>query len=153
MSKITIKPITIENIYKCIGLKVAEEQTNYIAPNVLSIAESKVNSCYTPYAIYAEEDVVGFVMTDYDPSLEVRNKYWVPRMMIDVHYQGKGYGKQAMREVINLLSRNEDCEYIRLSIEPENISALRFYESLGFVNTGEMLEGEEVILELVVHKK
>ncbi|WP_099354971.1 GNAT family N-acetyltransferase [Fredinandcohnia onubensis] len=148
MSPIKIKEITIENFYECISLKLGEGQDRKIAPNVLSIAESKVNPCYTPYAIYLDEVVIGFVMTDYDPSLEPRNKYWVPRLMIDVRYQGKGYGKSAMKKIIDQLRTNEDCECIRLSTEPDNIVALRFYESIGFVNTGEVLDGTEIILEL-----
>jgi diamine N-acetyltransferase len=116
MSTITIRDVTIENFYTCIGLKLDKEQEKYVAPNVLSIAESRVNPCYHPYAIYLDEVVIGFVMTDYDPSLEPKNKYWIPRLMIDFRYQGKGYGKRAMKEVINQISRHEDCECIRLSI-------------------------------------
>jgi diamine N-acetyltransferase len=66
--------------------------------------------------------------------------------MIDKRYQGKGYGRQGMLKVL---------EHIRtfpygktniavLSYEPENIVAKKLYESLGFVETGEIEEGEHV---------
>lgn len=150
MTKISLQDITKDNFYKCISLKLSEEQKNRIAPNVYSIAESKVITNYMPYAIYLEDVVIGFVMVDYDPTLPAEDKYWVPRFMIDQRYQGQGYGKTAMRIVIEKLCANEDCERIRLSTEPDNIPAIRFYESLGFKNTGVLLDESEVILELVL---
>lgn len=149
---ISIQDITKENIYKCISLKLSEEQKNRIAPNVYSIAESKVITNYTPYAINLDDVVIGFVMVDYDPTLSDEDKYWVPRFMIDQRYQGKGYGKQAMKQVIENLRTNEDCQRIRLSTEPDNIPAIHFYESLGFKNTGVMLDETEVVLELILEK-
>jgi diamine N-acetyltransferase len=55
-----------------------------------------------------------------------------------------------MLELIEMLKKNEDCTYIGLSTETDNHTALQFYESLGFINTGEMLDEHEVILELRV---
>ncbi|WP_456278776.1 GNAT family N-acetyltransferase [Bacillus sp. AK128] len=150
MTTVSVRDLSLNNFYKCINLKLREEQEKQVVSNLYSIGESKVNPCYTPYVIYLGEEVIGFVMTDYDPSLEDQNKYWVPRMMIDHRFQGKGYGKEAMEIVIERLSVNEDCKYIRLSTEPTNINAIKFYESIGFKNTGELLEESEVILEFSV---
>ncbi len=147
---ITIQELTKKNMYKCLNLKLADHQVDRIAPNVYSIAESKVNPNFTPYAIQLGDEVIGFVMTDYDPEEIEERKYWIPRFMIDVSYQRKGYGKEAMRQVIDMLKGNDDCHYIGLSTEPDNDTALQFYESLGFVNTGELLEESEVILLLKV---
>ncbi|UCZ51540.1 GNAT family N-acetyltransferase [Bacillus shivajii] len=150
MAQISIQELTMKNMYKCLKLKLTEDQVDRIAPNVYSIAESKVDPHFTPYAIHLDEEVIGFVMTENDPNEIDERKYWIPRFMIDVSYQRKGYGKEALQQVIDMLKRNEDCHYIGLSTEPDNYSALRFYESLGFVNTGELLEESEVILLLKV---
>ncbi|MDZ5473740.1 GNAT family N-acetyltransferase [Bacillus sp. 31A1R] len=150
MAVISVRELTLDNIYKCINLNLDESQKNRIAPNVYSIAESKVNPNYTPYVIYADQDVIGFAMVDYDPTLDGEDKYWVPRFMIDVRQQGKGYGKEAMKQIIHMLKEAPDCERIRLSTEPDNIPAIKFYESIGFKNTGKLLEESEVILELLL---
>ncbi|WP_187443850.1 GNAT family N-acetyltransferase [Sutcliffiella horikoshii] len=150
MAQIAIQELTMKNMYKCLELKLAEDQVDRVAPNVYSIAESKVNPNFTPYAIHLDEKVIGFVMTEYDPNEIEERKYWIPRFMIDVSYQSRGHGKEAMQQVVDMLKKNDDCHYIGLSTEPDNYSALRFYESLGFVNTGEMLEESEVILLLKV---
>ncbi|MCM3617644.1 GNAT family N-acetyltransferase [Sutcliffiella horikoshii] len=150
MAQISIQELTTKNMYKCLELKLAENQVDRIAPNVYSIAESKVNPNLTPYAIQLDEEVIGFVMTENDPNEMEERKYWIPRFMIDVNYQSRGHGKEAMQQVVDMFKKNDDCHYIGLSTEPDNYSALRFYESLGFVNTGELLEESEVILLLKV---
>ncbi|MBM7837023.1 diamine N-acetyltransferase [Alkalihalobacillus xiaoxiensis] len=153
MTKIVVKELSVETFYKCIELNLAEDQVDRIAPNVYSIAESKVNPFLTPYAIHLGDKVIGFVMTENDPNEIEERKYWIPRFMIDVAYQRKGYGNEAMKQFIESYKKNEDCCYIGLSTEPDNDSALQFYTSLGFVNTGEMLEESEVILLLEVKRE
>ncbi|MEA3318658.1 MAG: GNAT family N-acetyltransferase [Bacillota bacterium] len=150
MAQISIQELTTKNMYKCLELKLAEDQVHRVAPNVYSIAESKVNPNLTPYAIQLGEEVIGFVMTENDPNEIEERKYWIPRFMIDVSYQRRGLGKEAMQQVVDMFKKNDDCHYIGLSTEPDNYSALQFYESLGFVNTGEFLEESEVILLLKV---
>ena len=69
--------------------------------------------------------------------------------MIDKAYQGKGYGKEAVKlalDFINTLPCGK-AEYCWLSYEPENVVARKLYGSYGFAETGEM-DGEELIAVL-----
>jgi diamine N-acetyltransferase len=59
--------------------------------------------------------------------------------------------KNAMKEVIKMISKKEDCERIRLSVVPENHAAIEFYKNIGFVVTDEMLEDELVMDYFVKH--
>ncbi len=93
--------------------------------------------------IYAGETMVGFLMYGLEPE---KNRWWLVRLMIDERYQGKGYGREAMREVIGLLRQNPGCDRIYLSYEPENITAEMLYKSFGFRATGEMEDGEKVVV-------
>lgn len=45
-----------------IGTKVTPEQEDFVAPNLYSIAEAYVEPSWTPLAIYAGEELVGFSM-------------------------------------------------------------------------------------------
>jgi diamine N-acetyltransferase len=65
--------------------------------------------------------------------------------MIDRYFQGKGYGKQALKLVMDEIRKRPTGNHIKLSIEPGNMSAQKIYESLGFKKTGELVEGEEVM--------
>lgn len=146
---ISLRDLNEENFYECISLKVKKEQEDFVAPNLYSIAEAKVKSRFNPYVIYYNETIVGFLILNYQPYLEDKNKYWVARFMIDEKYQGKGYGKEGMKQLISKIRDQEDCTRLRLAYVPENMETRKFYDSLGFQETGEWLD-DEMILELML---
>jgi diamine N-acetyltransferase len=64
--------------------------------------------------------------------------------MIDERYQGNGYAKQAMNQVIARLKQEEDCADIYISHFPTNLYADALYRKLGFKDTGKIIGGEVV---------
>ncbi len=82
-----------------------------------------------------------FMSVDFEKS-----DYWLWRFMIDKRYQNKGYGKEAMRAIINFFS-NVGAKKVKLSFEPENHIAKRMYQSIGFYENGEM-EDNEIVMQL-----
>jgi diamine N-acetyltransferase len=71
-------------------------------------------------------------------------KYWIMRVMVDQRFQGKGYGRAAMELLLDRLRATPDCDEVAISYEPENAVARRLYASVGFHETGEVVEGEAV---------
>lgn len=140
--KVTLKDIDRENFKQCIKLEVNEDQKNFVAPNVFSIAQSKVEPTYRVQAVYDGEEMVGFVMYGWD---EEEGCHSLARLMVDKNRQGKGYGRAATEAVIERLRAEPGCEQIVLSVNPANANAQALYESLGFVKTGEVSYGEEVM--------
>ena len=138
---VTLRPIAKENWIECIGLKVRPEQQDFVATNLYSIAESKADPSFIPMAIYNGEVMVGFTMYGRDPE---DGRYWTVRLMIDERYQGNGYSKRAMNQVITLLKQEEDCTDIYISHKPTNTYADALYHKLGFRDTGEIIGGEVV---------
>ncbi|GAA0345283.1 GNAT family N-acetyltransferase [Bacillus carboniphilus] len=145
ITEISIQPVTQENIRACAKLEVAEDQKQFVARNLATIAWAYVDPKFTPYAICDGETVVGLLAVEYVPENESYDRHWVPRFMIGEQFQGKGYGKMAMKKVIEMISEHEDCERVRLSVVPENQAAISFYKRIGFVESGEMLEDEQVL--------
>ena len=140
---VTLREITPQNFSEVINLDVSEDQKHFVAPNVTSIAQSKV--CFPdafPLAVYNDDEPVGFVMYGYDREDE---KYYLGRLMIDAKHQGKGYGKAATLEVIRRMREIEDCDAIYLSFVPENAGAEKLYSSVGFERTG-ALNGDEIVM-------
>ena len=144
---VELREITKENFDACLSLKVSKKQTNYVAPNIFSLAQAWVNrkTAY-PFAIYADDTIVGFIMLGY---YDVNSCYNVWRFMIDEKYQGKGYGKAALLLGIQYLTEKHNVKEIFLSVVPENTVAERLYRSIGFERTGDM-SGEEVVMCLKV---
>ena len=64
------------------------------------------------------------------------------RLMVDEKFQGKGYGRFGMQQMLEMFRTDERIKTVGISYEPENEAARRLYASLGFVEPGEMLEGE-----------
>ncbi|MBU5484398.1 GNAT family N-acetyltransferase [Clostridium sp. MSJ-11] len=150
---VELRKITFDNFDECIKLEPKEEQKSYVASNIRSLAEAYValtnNDCIPmPYAIYDNDIMVGFIMLSYNEADESNdeNTYWVCRLMIDKGYQGKGYSKEAMVKALELIKTfpHGKASEVYLSYEPENEVAKAIYTSLGFVETGEIQDGELV---------
>jgi diamine N-acetyltransferase len=144
---VTLRPLTKENWHECIRLQVTDEQKQYVASNLYSIAETRFEPTSVPLVIYAgdegEEKMVVFVM--YDSS-----DYYIARFMIDSRYQGKGYGRAAMQLLLEQFEREGAYPTATLSYVPGNEIAEHMYETAGFRKTGEMHDGEVVMARPLV---
>lgn len=141
---IYLREINKDNFFDVIRLKVSEEQKNFVASNVFSIAQSKVQTECIPHAIYNDTYAVGFLMYCIDCD---DNNYWIYRLMIDEKYQSNGYGKKAMEIIIERIKEDKSRNVIYISFEPENESARLLYEKLGFVSDNRIIE-EELVYKL-----
>lgn len=144
---VELRKITKENCGECFRLKVKEDQKHFVATNIASLAQAWVwYENAKPFAIYADDIMVGFTML-YVPT-EDDDDFYVWRFMIDEKFQNRGYGREAMRLVLEYLKQFNPKE-IFLSFEPENELAKKLYQSFGFVETGKIDGGElEMILKL-----
>ena len=138
---VTLREITRDNFDAVISLTVFEEQKNFVASNMYSLAQAKAYSECIPSAIYHGEDLVGFIMYGVDSD---DNEYWVSRLMIDKKYQRMGYGRAAMQSVLAKLSAAKEYGKVYISFEPENVGAQNLYEQLGFRPDGRVIDGEIV---------
>ena len=145
---IILRPITRDNFHACIDLKITADQEPFVANNVVSIAQAYVEPLFVPRAIYDGDTIVGFLLYGRDAKTGAD---WIIRLMIDAAYQGRGYGRAAMEQAIDLLKQQPDCKEILISYMPENAVAERLYASLGFVPTGEVDQGE-VVARLAVRQ-
>jgi diamine N-acetyltransferase len=139
---ITLRPLSQENARAVLRLRVAPDQASFVASNADSIADAYVHRELRPLAVYACDDLVGFAMYGQDPD---DGRWWIIRMMIDARFQGRGYGRGAMEELIGLMREEHRCESIRLGVDPANHRARRLYELLGFRDTGEVHYDEIVM--------
>lgn len=145
---ISLRPITKENWVQCAELQVGEGQENFVMPNVWSLAQAGVDPRRIPLAIYDDETMVGFIMYNREPLDD--GTYRISRVLIDRTYQGKGYGRAAVREVIERMRQIPDCKEITLEYSPHNRVAQHLYTILGFEPVGSAWYGdiEEVVTRL-----
>ncbi|MES1926994.1 GNAT family N-acetyltransferase [Salinisphaera sp. T31B1] len=139
---LALAPVTQRNWQHCIHLQLAPDQTHRLASNLYSLAEAYVEPRCTPRAIYADAQMIGFVMYEF---YEHSGAFSIPRFMIDVRWQGYGYGRRAMRLIVDTLKSERPDAPILISLTPDNIAARRLYEAVGFEDTGRHSHGEDVL--------
>jgi len=149
-----IRPVTKDNWQKLIKLKVRDDQKHFVASNVYSIAQAQFGDEYEghwdlhPFGIYEGDTPVGFLM--YALNFEhPQQQAYIQRLMVDEKFQGQGYGKFGMEWMLELFRVDERIKEVSISYEPENEGARKLYASLGFTETGRIIEEEvEAVLKL-----
>ena len=162
---IELKKISIldANMKECIALRVLPEQDNFVASNAISLAEAyDENKAYAetgkgaiavPYAVYENGIMVGFAMYGYFPPEEDEESYckdehhyYFWRLLIDKNHQGKGIGRETVRQVMEEIKSMPcgEASYCYVSYEPTNIGSKTTFASYGFEEDGRVIDGEVV---------
>ena len=141
-SVVTLREVTKDNLGAILRLKVKPEQQQFVADNAVSIAEAHFEEKAWFRAIYADETPVGFVMLYDDPET---TDYFLWRFMVDHKYQGMDFGRRALQLVIEHVREQPNATELLLSYVPAEGGPEKFYTGLGFANTGEVHDGENVM--------
>ena len=68
--------------------------------------------------------------------------FHVLRFMIDARYQGRGYGRAAMEQVIERIRAQPEAYVIEISYDPGNLVMAKLCARVGFQPTGQMIDDE-----------
>ena len=146
MEHISLKKIDTSNFLDCFRLELGSGQEKFVSHPIRSLAQAYVyyNQC-SPFGIYADDRMVGYLMVIYDYDAEV---YQIWHLMIDRREQGKGYGTAAVKCALHYISQKPfgPSSTVRLTCNPENITAYRMYRKVGFRETGCRDEDEAELL-------
>ncbi|RKM60965.1 GNAT family N-acetyltransferase [Butyrivibrio sp. XB500-5] len=138
---INLRKITEENFIDAFNLKLGEGQDKFVSHPIRSLAQAYVyrEQCQ-PFGIYTDDKMVGYVMVIYDYDIP---EYDIWHMMIDTDDQGKGYGRAALRKVIDYIRSKPfgDSDRVALTCNKDNTAALKLYHAANFKETG--VEDEE----------
>lgn len=144
-----IRHVTKDNWRELIEIQVREDQKNFVASNVMSIAESQFGFeepgdghwDFYPFGIYDGETPVGFLMYSLNYAHPTQQAF-IMRLMVDEKAQGRGYGRFAMQKMLEIFRSDGRVQEVGISYAPANEVARAFYASLGFVEPGALIEGE-----------
>ena len=123
------KKIDQSNYMDCMLLRVAETQKHFVADNARSLVEAIYEEGLYTLGIYHEEQMVGFVLYDYDDTFP---GWSMSRFMIGEQFQGKGYGKKAVLEFLEYFKAHHSADEIYISVSLDNLAARHLYASIGF---------------------
>ena len=149
---VTLRPLTNDNWFDCITLTPTEEQARigFVAPNPISLVQAHFEPWWQPYAIYADEVMVGFAMYGRWPATGVDPRHenakpgidFILRFMIDARYQSRGYGRAAMAALIAHSKAQPGWQALEISYDIANPVMERLCTNAGFQPTGQMIDGE-----------
>ena len=128
--------ISEENWPSFAGLSVADSQKKYLASNIGILARGYVyrNSRARVLGITADENPVGLALVrdlDEEPVC-----YELQQFMIDKDQQGKGYGSEALKLILDSLKKEHKYDCVEVCVKMEDVQAIHVYEKAGFVDTG-----------------
>lgn len=151
---IELKEITWENFWQIINLKPRESQSAYLPSNAVFMAQAYVNSKFNYpdvcFALYKELHPVGFAKIVYVPKCVepyhfLEDSYMIDAIMIDGQHRGKGYGREALYQVLKYIESKPlgEADSIKLSCYDDNIVASSIYEKVGFSKTDKFANKEK----------
>ncbi|MEH6938998.1 GNAT family N-acetyltransferase [Bacillus sp. JJ664] len=145
---IHLESVTRDNWEKALNLTVNKEQSNFVPSVSVSLAKIYIKPDgehveYIPFTIYHDEELVGFIMFAYEE--DSTNMYWINGFIIDSMFQGNGFGRAALQEIVKWISdKFSICEEIRLTVHKDNLLAKNLYKNFGFIPNGDEYHDEEV---------
>ena len=96
--------------------------------------------------------LVGFVMISdnipqdvLDANDDIVGPYFLWRLLIDVHHQGRGYGRATIDAVVDYLRTRPGADALYVSSVPGENTPMTFYLHYGFEMTDRVADGEQVL--------
>jgi len=138
VTRLRLAGVTADNVGAAIRLELRPGQERFVAPVAHSLAEAYVHPTAWPRVVFDGDELVGFVMGNFDPDNEqeaFRCGIW--RLNVAAAAQGRGVGRFAVDAVAEEARRRGQTRITVLWVKgldgPEG-----FYLRLGFVPVGEL---------------
>lgn len=140
-----------ENWLDIIKLKVDEEQQKYLDHPTGIIARGYIyrNCNARVFGIMDDTQMIGVALVR-DFTDEPLN-YDLQQFMIDRQFQNKGYGTEALRQILNFLKQEGRFNSVEVCVNREDIAAIHVYEKIGFIDSGYIDEELPNCLNLIYH--
>jgi diamine N-acetyltransferase len=151
---ITLREISEDNAESVLALRLAPGQERFVTSVADSLAEADECPQGNPWfrAACADGRPVGFVMLSWDVEPqppEIHGPWFLWKLLIDHRQQSKGYGREVVRQIVELV-RGQGATELLTSHVPGEGGPAGFYARLGFVPTGERDPDGEIILRRLV---
>ncbi len=147
--RLRLVPLTLENNRSHYALRTHHSQERFVAPMSWSFADALFpevvdGAPVVPrlYGVEADGEPVAFVMIAEVTSAHPEPYLW--RFLVDRRHQRRGVGRRALDLLCDQL-RAEGCTTLVTSWVPGPGTPAPFYRRYGFLETGEMVDGETVV--------
>ncbi len=128
--------INESNFFAFRRLRVREDQAGFLDSAVGILARGYVYRAERArvFGILDGETAVGLALVkdlDEEPAC-----YDLQQFMIDEHFQGRGFGSEALRLILAELAQERKYDCVEVCVKKDDAAALHLYEKAGFIDTG-----------------
>jgi len=148
---IQLVPITEDNWLEAAALRLSEEQQRFLDRPIGILARGYVYREQNARVFGVAEDgqLIGLALVkdmDEEPAC-----YDLQQFMVDGRFQNRGFGSEALAQILSLLASEGRYGYVEVCVNREDAPALHVYEKAGFVDTGYVDESCPDCLNLMYH--
>jgi GNAT superfamily N-acetyltransferase len=152
VSAVTLRDVNDENREKVLAVRVAPAQERFVGTvaGALTLAEEIPEGKPWYRAIYTDDHPVGVVMLSWNVTPQpprIIGPWFLWKLLVDEGQQHRGYGREAVRLVADIVRANGATELLT-SFAPGEGGPGPFYRRIGFRPTGELDVSGETILAL-----
>ena len=141
---LTVVELNADNVEDVLAVSPLPEQLPYVNPVAWYVARSAYQDVWHPVGLAtADGAVVGFAEWAYDES---DGTYGLGGIIIDHRQQGRGLGRAALDALVAHLRARPVPGVVVLTVHADNERARGLYERFGFAATGEVIDGELVMV-------
>ncbi|MHC4170757.1 MAG: GNAT family N-acetyltransferase [Planctomycetota bacterium] len=115
---------------------IGKAQVDYMVDKFQSkrAISEQIESGYSYYLLKADSDYFG-----YAGICPREDELFLSKLYIRASQRGKGYGRKVV-EFLEELARERELDKITLTVNKNNIDAIRAYEKFGFANLGALVQ-------------
>lgn len=121
-------PISRNNLWQALTLKVDSTQHGYVLDAKSSVAMAKVYPTKRGFVQMEGNRAIGLLVLDIDKK---KNYYNIDIILIDKRFQGRGYGKLMLKWAIERLEK-EGARVLEIGVNRFNHAAKKIYLDAGF---------------------
>jgi len=140
-----------DHLWPLINLSVHPDQMGRVSSNMKTFAEAPFETGSRVWGLWEGDAPVGLMAMvhpreyPYHLDGDDTEAAYLWRLMIDVGYQGRGYGRAAIEMALEV-ARDWSCPRLALGISDHDPAAQGFYERMGFKITGRVVDGDRLMV-------
>jgi diamine N-acetyltransferase len=150
IAMIALRSIEESNREAVAALRVSAAQEQFVS----GVSDSLLEAAAEPdgralyWAVYSDETPIGFVMISDEVGSSEYIAHYLWKLLIDERYQRRGFGTATLDLIVEYFRSRPGVEVLWTSAGQGDGSPIPFYERYGFVQTGEIVFDDEVLLRL-----
>lgn len=131
MGKLTIRKLIIEELPLLFKLHEYNDEEDMLKQNTLKLRSGDI----AIFGLFLDGEIIGELRTKYrsedEREAKLKKRAYLYAFRILEKYQGIGYGKYLLQQVIGLLDKEGYLE-LTVGVEDENEKAIYMYKQVGF---------------------